>query len=704
MVARSSGPLQGWDLDDPEQCRSLVVALEFAIMGVPNRNSSVFRQLNDHQYTSLERLAHEIQRSTDARELVTGFLTFEQNRNRNNAQLVNAAYIMNDNLIEYNRSIQHQPGLAATSAARLPARHSLPPRPTPKEKDANSTSKKDYEDESDQDADIPNTNLYRPLGAQRSPQETAVGGFVVSNMATSPQESIPAATRGNLGGPGVNPLREGSGAQDLGPRHLLPRISAIPPNGISFAQTSVVPGAQVLSTPLNRERFGRPAPQSDSGRMGNRSRPRPIAPRPGPAPLVGGLRANPRQARKSAAEDDYEDEDEYDDEPSMNDHASSLSMKKKAGDKAKHKPRKRRGAEPLDEDLDKTNAVLHQPDPTKLKLHFRTRHTNKRTGEVTDDLVKNKYRHKVDWNSREDIKKLNAWRSQILSRNFRISKKKREYWLVSEQANVMNLIYEQLQSRPTLRWAKLANDYNHQFHETIQPAGSRLLNTAKRVHNTISQDRQTPWRTRASIEHAAWKWPQYQTVVAKSKARQGAQAGTDDDANASSDGNETDTWSDDESELPDPSPKQVATPKSGPNTKPTGSSTKPTSGNKRKKPPGRPMKKPIDYNQPKSTSTVSDESSSEYDTDCDETTEDDDPVDDEPAPKRQKASPNTPAKAAPKAASKATPKATPQTTPKAAPKSTPKGNPKGNPKGGKKGGKDDNDGPTFPGLSKKPAP
>ncbi|CAG8954983.1 hypothetical protein HYFRA_00008672 [Hymenoscyphus fraxineus] len=702
MVAQSSGPLQGWDLDDPEQCRSLVVALEFAIMGVPNRNSTVFRQLNDHQYTSLERLAHEIQRSTDVREFVTEFLTFEQNRNQNDAQLVNAAYIMTENLIDFNRIIQHQPGLAATSAARLPARHSLPPRPTPKEKHANSTSQKDSDDESDQDADIPNTNLYLPLGAQRDPRETALGGFVVSNMATSPQESIPVAPRGNLGGPGVNPLREGSGAQDLGPRHLLPPISAVPaPIGISFAETSDVPGAQVLSTPLNRERFGRPAPQSDPGRMGNRSRPRPIAPRPGPAPPVGGLRANPRQARKRAAEDDYEDEDEYDDEPSMNDHASSLSMKKKAGDKAKHKPRKRRGAEPLDEHLDKTNAVLHQPDPTKLKLHFHTRHTNKKTGEVTVELVKNKYRHKVDWSSREHIKKLNAWRSQILSRNFRIEKKKREYWLVSEQANVMNLIYQQLQSRPTLRWAKLANDYNRQFHETIQPAGSRLLNTAKRVNNTISQDRQTPWRTRASIEHAAWKWPQYQAVAAKSKARQDAQAGTDDDANASSDGNETDTWSDDESELPDPSQKQVATPESG-------SSTKPTSGNKRKKPPGRPMKKPIDFNRAKSTSTVSDESSSEYDTDCDETSEDDEPVDNEPAPKRQKANPKTPAKATPKAASKATPKAaskaTPKATPKVTPKAAPKSTPKGNPKGGKKGGKDDDDGPTFPGLSKKPAP
>lgn len=489
-------------------------------------------------------------------------------------------------------------------------------------------------------------------------------------MAPEEEDSPPRGSRSSPrrpAGPPVIPLRGTSRTN----RPMRPSSSAIPITPSPLGQNSYAPRGAPRTAPnrATRQHMGMySAPPAGvtgyqiPGQPGFGGQ-RPLMPRPGP-PL--GTSGN-TQGYESQEDDDDEDEDDYEDTPS-NGPASSkpqasipifptkqrsyanFILQKKPGSHAKHKPRKPRNEKPIDEGIDKKNAVVGEQDNSKLKINFYTRRKDGTRGEI----VLNKYPHKVDFQSRESVKKLNAWRSQIISRNFNPIKKKREYWLVSERENVMKLIREQLANRSALKWAKLANDYNTNYHGHVQPAGSRLLHTQKRVRTHLPANRPTPWRTRASIEHAAAKWDELINLMAQKKAD--VAEGVRTDNSESFDDNASAKFSDDEVELPDPNPTPTATATATANSMTNAATPTPAAAQggrrPRKKPPGRPMKKPIDRKRARSTSTVSDETESDHESSP------------EPEPKRKKP----------------------------------------NPKGGKKGG-DNDDGPTFPNLQpKKPAP
>jgi hypothetical protein len=195
------------------------------------------------------------------------------------------------------------------------------------------------------------------------------------------------------------------------------------------------------------------------------------------------------------------------------------------------------------------------PDETKLIMDFKTeKEYPTGSGNWRSDMgtiIINRYAHKVDFSDRISVTKLNQWRSQILSRNFSKTHKARAYWLKSEKEQVVKLIEARFTQSTQIHWNKLANTFNNANKGSVQPAGSELLSGGVRVARSIAKDRDAPWRTSASIKHAAMKWPEW---VDLSDLRRWK---TKEIADQIDDGEEEDAtpFSEDEDEIPDPNPE-----------------------------------------------------------------------------------------------------------------------------------------------------
>lgn len=65
-----------------------------------------------------------------------------------------------------------------------------------------------------------------------------------------------------------------------------------------------------------------------------------------------------------------------------------------------------------------------------------------------------------DWNDEIEVGKLTAWRSQIRYRNFPPTRKERAFWLEIELAKITHMMKKQLESSNTIKWNRLANEFN----------------------------------------------------------------------------------------------------------------------------------------------------------------------------------------------------------------------------------------------------
>jgi len=185
---------------------------------------------------------------------------------------------------------------------------------------------------------------------------------------------------------------------------------------------------------------------------------------------------------------------------------------------------KRRGELPVEPSggLDRSPAVVGSRDPTKLVIQYDTRKVIHKRG--TPQLVKGagafyRYPHRMDWNSKENIKKLNAWREQIHRRQFDRKRKTRHYWLESEKVAVLEAFETHLQER-ALRgkneplWNRLANTYNARYYNRIQRTGSRFVADGRaKGDGLMDRDRLTPWRTANSLLGISKKWPELKTML-----------------------------------------------------------------------------------------------------------------------------------------------------------------------------------------------
>jgi hypothetical protein len=67
-----------------------------------------------------------------------------------------------------------------------------------------------------------------------------------------------------------------------------------------------------------------------------------------------------------------------------------------------------------------------------------------------------------DFNNRKNITALSSWRSQHRYRKFPPTRKERAFWLEVECAKITHLITEQLKTSNTIKWKRLANEFNEE--------------------------------------------------------------------------------------------------------------------------------------------------------------------------------------------------------------------------------------------------
>ncbi|KAF4626862.1 hypothetical protein G7Y89_g11297 [Cudoniella acicularis] len=225
----------------------------------------------------------------------------------------------------------------------------------------------------------------------------------------------------------------------------------------------------------------------------------------------------------------------------------------------KHQPKKPKFHRAINKGIDRTMAKLGIQNDSLLNIDFDTEKPDKsKEGKwLPGKRVFNRYDHadEMDWEDKEMIKKLNSWRHQILNRNFGNIRPIRPHWIEPEKQLALVIMKRQLQTRKTIKWRALANEFNKHFQGTTQKKGELLLRKGMKKQGCLYVDRPAPWRKASAIRTAAEKWEEYDTL--KSSKQPTFEGNVDDlleNSDSSSDGDSSED-SPDEPEFRDPTPK-----------------------------------------------------------------------------------------------------------------------------------------------------
>jgi len=178
-------------------------------------------------------------------------------------------------------------------------------------------------------------------------------------------------------------------------------------------------------------------------------------------------------------------------------------------------------------------AVFGEYDPSKFCIAF---NTVKPDPEIEGNYIPGKRveydireidSREFDFNNKDDIKRINVWRRQILGRNFPKMRKTREFWLESEKEYVVYLVTKQLKVSHHVKWRRLANQFNAHFHGSTQRTGEKLLLRGRQKLGVITEDRPAPWRTSAAIQGQASKWQDLKEILREAVAKAAEKAAKD---------------------------------------------------------------------------------------------------------------------------------------------------------------------------------
>jgi hypothetical protein len=219
----------------------------------------------------------------------------------------------------------------------------------------------------------------------------------------------------------------------------------------------------------------------------------------------------------------------------------------------KKTPKKVKGDIPVDEGLDKENAVWKCPDPSKtvIDLKMKRPDPNNPGKFIPGKDALHVYDRDLDWNDSNSVKLLNAWRRQIWGRNFPQIRPTRPTWILSEKTALLEIIKNHLKLHSHPQWNKITNEFNRRYAGTTQCAGEPLLHPGKVKGGRLREDRVGPWRSRGGLEGKASQWDEYQALKNNSNGKTRpldydplAKHESDDEISSS-----------DESEIKDPNPE-----------------------------------------------------------------------------------------------------------------------------------------------------
>ncbi|KAG9234225.1 hypothetical protein BJ875DRAFT_543095 [Amylocarpus encephaloides] len=177
----------------------------------------------------------------------------------------------------------------------------------------------------------------------------------------------------------------------------------------------------------------------------------------------------------------------------------------------------------LEKDIDRVPAKPRQHNSRKLLFKFR-RQVNTPPGSSIwtlrdGEYFEYSYKHTVNWDDQESLNRLNNWRSHVIQRYCGDAIcKKRVAWLMSEKKAVLTILDDHLKTHDKPMWNRIANRFNLEAAGTIQPAGSQKVgrdaqgNAQVRPATTLI-NRNAPWRPARTLEAAAYRWPEYKTMM-----------------------------------------------------------------------------------------------------------------------------------------------------------------------------------------------
>lgn len=210
------------------------------------------------------------------------------------------------------------------------------------------------------------------------------------------------------------------------------------------------------------------------------------------------------------------------------------------GTKFNNKLSKRQG-DRIQGTVSREPAKVGAKNESLMKIEFTLIRRNNVGSKLREDWLFT-YGHPVDWNNRDSIRRLNAWREQILRRLFGNKRSTRKYWTLWEKNRLIYLIKAQMAedpSRKKLQWNRIHNDFNRGHAGQVSRVGSRLAAENDKKGNaqnaadasstatTLQEPRGNPMRTLASIHGQVNRWPEVKALVPGGEKRNASSKGDD---------------------------------------------------------------------------------------------------------------------------------------------------------------------------------
>ncbi|KAF7912517.1 uncharacterized protein EAF01_001538 [Botrytis porri] len=158
--------------------------------------------------------------------------------------------------------------------------------------------------------------------------------------------------------------------------------------------------------------------------------------------------------------------------------ASETEQEKKHRLNKRHAPKGKRGTRCIDDGtIDRSHAMLGQPDPSKLVVRFKTEEINEFSNKPIHGDVEFRYEDdsegvRVDWNDKQSLHALNNWRNQVIRRNIGKVYDNKDFWTVQEQKILTELVRDYVNAKKDIDWTQIANDYNSSTENLEQDKGT----------------------------------------------------------------------------------------------------------------------------------------------------------------------------------------------------------------------------------------
>ncbi|TEY33285.1 hypothetical protein BOTCAL_0686g00020 [Botryotinia calthae] len=154
--------------------------------------------------------------------------------------------------------------------------------------------------------------------------------------------------------------------------------------------------------------------------------------------------------------------------------SNETEIEKKSRLNKRHAPKRKRGTLCIDDGtIDRSPAILGEPDPSKLVLRFKTQETDEHTNKLIQSDVEFRYGEdskgvRVDWNDTKSLHALNNWRNQVIRRSIGKAYDNKEVWTVQEQKIITGLVRDYLNAKKDIDWTQIADDYNSSIEKIEQ--------------------------------------------------------------------------------------------------------------------------------------------------------------------------------------------------------------------------------------------